>query len=430
MKDIVGINLQSFEHINTNSIIDSPYFRFIYALKAPETKRQYPKRLEVFLDYLKFPGSTIEEKAYQFYEFMKQDTKTFQNALLNYFIFQNERAKRGEISQSTIPNYYKPIKLFCDMNDVIINWRLVTRGIPKGRHASEDRVPTKDEIKKLLEYPDRRIKPIVLTMISPGIRLGAWDYLKWKHVIPIMNEEDKSDMLGAKIIVYAGESEQYYSFITVEAYRSLKDWMIYRESYGERITGESRLMRNLWKTTNMRYGSKTGLAQNPIPLKSSGIKSLVCKALFQQNVRPILEKGNKRHEFKGLHGFRKYFKTNCEPYMKPANVELLLGHDLGISKSYYKPLEKDVLQDYLKAISVLTFDSENLHLIKKLQNLEQINQNNNYIIQGKLQEKDEDIRNLQAKDKIKDEALANISDQLVKLTLELETLKKANLIDT
>jgi hypothetical protein len=96
-------------------LLDSPYFRFIYALKAPETKRQYPKRLEVFLDYLRLQGSTIEEKANQFYEYIKQDTKTFQNALLNYFIFQNERAIRGEISQSTIPNYYKPIKLFCDI---------------------------------------------------------------------------------------------------------------------------------------------------------------------------------------------------------------------------------------------------------------------------------------------------------------------------
>jgi hypothetical protein len=25
-------------------------------------------------------------------------------------------------------------------------------------------------------------------MISSGIRLGAWDYLKWKHIVPIENE--------------------------------------------------------------------------------------------------------------------------------------------------------------------------------------------------------------------------------------------------
>jgi len=407
-------------------MMDSPFFRFIYALKAPETKRQYPKRLEVFLDYLKFPGSNTEEKANHFYDFILHDPKTFQNALLNYIMFQSGRASKGEISQSTIPNYYKPIKLFCDMNDIIINWRLVTRGIPKGRHASEDRVPTRDEIKKLLEYPDRRIKPIVLTMTSSGIRLGAWDYLKWKHVIPFTSEQKSSEIIAAKIIVYAGENEQYYSFITQEAYQSLKDWMNYRESYGEKITGESWLMRNLWKTTNMRYGSKTGLAQNPIRLRSSGVKSLMCKALFQQNVRPILKKGNKRHEFKGLHGFRKYFKTNCEPYMKPANVELLLGHDLGISKSYYKPLEKDVLNDYMKTNTVLSFYADDIALNKKIQDLETTNENNVYLIKGKLLEKDEEISQLREKEGINRDAISNLSDQLNLLMIQIKELKRNN----
>jgi len=31
---------------------DNPLEVFMYALKAPESKRQYPKRLNVFLDFL------------------------------------------------------------------------------------------------------------------------------------------------------------------------------------------------------------------------------------------------------------------------------------------------------------------------------------------------------------------------------------------
>ena len=67
---------------------------------------------------------------------------------------------------------------------------LYSRGIPKGKHASDDRAPTLEEIHQLLKYPDIRIKPIVLLMVSSGIRIAAWDYLKWKHIIPIENEEE------------------------------------------------------------------------------------------------------------------------------------------------------------------------------------------------------------------------------------------------
>jgi hypothetical protein len=42
-----------------------------------------------------------------------------------------------------------------------------------------------------MAYPDRRVKVIVLILISSGIRVGAFDYLKWKHVIPIENKNNK-----------------------------------------------------------------------------------------------------------------------------------------------------------------------------------------------------------------------------------------------
>ena len=38
-----------------------PLENFLYALKARETKRQYPKRLKVFFDYL-FPALYLQEQ--------------------------------------------------------------------------------------------------------------------------------------------------------------------------------------------------------------------------------------------------------------------------------------------------------------------------------------------------------------------------------
>jgi hypothetical protein len=44
--------------------------------------------------------------------------------------------------------------------------------------------------------------------------------------------------------------------------------------------------------------------------------------------------------------------------MKPINIETLMGHSTGISDSYYRPTENDLLQDYLKVVDHLTIKSE------------------------------------------------------------------------
>jgi len=74
------------------------------------------------------------------------------------------------------------------MSDVPISWKKITRGLPKVRSFADDRAPTIDEIRKMMEYPDRRMKAIICTMASSGIRLGAWDYLHWEDVEPIMKD--------------------------------------------------------------------------------------------------------------------------------------------------------------------------------------------------------------------------------------------------
>jgi hypothetical protein len=124
--------------------------------------------------------------------------------------------------------------------------------LPQERQASNDRAPTVEEIQRLVEYPDRRIKAIVYTMISSGIRLGAWDFLQRNHVIPVSDRS--GEIVAAKVIIYAGDREEYYSFITPEAYACLKEWMDFRSSYSEKITSDSWLMRDLWQTTNIKYG--------------------------------------------------------------------------------------------------------------------------------------------------------------------------------
>jgi hypothetical protein len=150
-------------------------------------------------------------------------------------------------------------------------------------------------------------------------------------------------------------------------------------------------MRDLWQTTNITYGANLGFATFPKKLKSSGVKRIIERALWEQDLRKPLARGEKRHEWKAAHGFRKFYKTRAEQAMKPINVEITMGHNIGLSSSYYRPTEREVLEDYLRAVDLLTISNSHYKLEKQISELKQKNKDNEYIIRGKLEEKDKEI---------------------------------------
>jgi len=397
---------------------------FKYVIKTEITRKYYERRLKKFFDFieLEMANKDIEFRCNKFAVKSKGNINWTLSQIIRFLQYQKERVENKDITSGTLKNFVKSLKVFCEMADISIPWKKITRGLPNARQSANDRAPTIEEIKKLLEYPDRRIKPIVYTMISSGIRLGAWDYLKWKHIIPI--KDDKGEILAAKIIVYAGEHDEYYSFITPESYNSLVDWIKFREEYGEKINEESWLMRDIWQTTNVNYGAKWGLATCPKKLNSYAIKRILERGLWSQGLRKTLENGEKRHEYKAAHGFRKFYKTRTEQVMRPLNVEITLGHDIGLSGSYYKPTEKEVLEDYLKAVDLLTITNTQKVLEKQITELKENSKDNEYIIKAKLQEKDEQIQELKKNDKVKEDALASLSDQLLFLTERIQEIER------
>jgi hypothetical protein len=50
-----------------------------------------------------------------------------------------------------------------------------------------------------------------------------------------------------------------------EAYDAIKEWMDFRASFGEEITGESWILRNTWQKVKPRYSHRIGLAKYPKP---------------------------------------------------------------------------------------------------------------------------------------------------------------------
>ena len=66
-------------------------------------------------------------------------------------------------------------------------------------------------------------------------------------------------MVNRKVGKYKVNNRTYYSFITPEAYHSLKDWMDFRMMHGEDVTGESFLMRDTWQKIDCNHGHTIGL---------------------------------------------------------------------------------------------------------------------------------------------------------------------------
>ena len=343
------------------------YSLFLYGIRSPVTRDYYLRRLRIFFNHIKLlPDETMQKRCNFFAIQARQNPNWVFTSIIEFLQFQRGRVERKEIVGATLKNFLKPIKLFCEMTDIPIPWKKITRGLPKVRRYADDRAPTIEEIKILCDYPDRRIRAIIYTMSSCGIRLGAWDYLQWKHITPITKN---GKIIAAKIIIYAGNDDEYFSFITPEAYYELEKWINFRKESGEVIKEDTWLMIQLWNT-------KSKYANNNKKIKSIGIKQLLTRSLRIQGVRKKKRKESStlygtRYEFQTNHGFRKWFKTRCElAGMKSINIEKLMGHSIGISDSYYRATEAELLEDYLKAVDLLTIDEESrlkLKLEQKIQ---------------------------------------------------------------
>lgn len=375
-------------------------YAFLY-VSSPRTRMNYRGKLKEFFDDLGLSGDDLEQQGQAFLDKVRKEEEEgnpywAQEKIMSFLAKQRERVENKELRPGSLGNYYRPIKKFCDAYDDVadkINWKRMTKALPRTKPFSNDRAPTIEEIRKIVNHSDRRIKAIVLTMSSSGIRLGAWDYLKWKHVTPKTN--DKDELLAAKLLVYDGDGEEYRTFITPEAYHALKDYMDFRADCGEKITGESWLIRDRWRTADMQRDKcgRLGLAKYPKKLKIDAIKKMIERAWLQEGIRPhALPEGERRYDFKGVHGFRKFFQTRAQQAMNLMNVELLMGHSLGIANSYYKPTEEQLFADYLKAVPFLSinYDSDKSALQKQMAEQEEKRKEDSYIILRRLAEKEDE----------------------------------------
>jgi integrase len=354
--------------------IEDPLASYFYAIKSKATKRQYIFKLRSYFNYLGIQGDDLQDQTARFLAQASKDHSWAQGCLIGFITHLKKQVENKEITGGTLKNYYASIKLFHEQNDLQVNWKKISRGLPEVSSVANDRAPTENELRKLIQAPDIRVKVIVLVMISSGIRLGAWDNLKLKHLTPIYSPQNPQEVIAAKLKVYDGLANPYTTFISKEAWHAIQEYIEFRKSYGEAISDESWILRDKFPTTpnDMKNAARKSLATNPVKLEVKGVSKVLRTAFYVQGLRDLLPKGERRHQFKLSHGFRKYYKTNAERGgMLAANVEKLMDHSMNITDSYWRPTEDQLLQDYLKVaddyVSITNNKVED-KLVNQLQN--------------------------------------------------------------
>jgi integrase len=302
---------------------------FLSSIRSPETRLIYNSFFKKFIDF------TGDDDL-----FCGNNSRLIELKIIEYI----DQMKKNGKGYSTIHNYIACVLAFYKINDVPLNVTKINKFIPPQIKVKKDRAYSREEIGKLLELADDRVRVMILLMASSGIRAGAIPLLK------IRNLEDH------KITVYESEREEYFTFISPECKKAINLYLDIRKRYGEELTQNSPLIRE-------KFNTKDPFRVNqPKPLTIAMIK---CTLIYLEQ-----RLGMRTGEVAMTHGFRKFFTTQLiHSKVNPEIREMLLGHKIGLTGSYYRPTEEEMYSEYEKAADNLTINEEN-RLKRRVRTLE------------------------------------------------------------
>lgn len=373
------------EKVKKWGIYDEAFERLIRARrKSVRSLHTYSLNLKLFFAWL-------EKMPNDFVEICKVDPQKAGDIIADWV---DNRIQN--IGPNNADQHVSSIQAFLRMNqaDKEIDFKLIRQNIPKFSRKAKDIAIPKEAIITLYSHADLRAK-VVMQLLAHGLResafyfdvqidqdkRGYYDYLKMKDVsvilqngklyaeIPFLQwlEHDiNEEIVCGKLIVYRVEDEEYRPLITPEALHTIADYVRLRINSGEKINADSPLVRNIIaasaKMTNF-YAER--LSKTVKPLTAESIRREINYLCFQHGIRKTLVELHKgRHEFKLIHGWRKFADTTYKTYMRSDYAEYQLGH----LTHYFRPELQQHIEEFKKIIPHLSLDkakSLELELQKK-----------------------------------------------------------------
>lgn len=317
--------------------------------KSKQTAIKYRNNFDHFLNFIRIHDLDV---------FLDLGKEAIQELVIKYILSMRDDVKK-RYSRSTVNTNVAAILYFLESNDIELNKRKLRRYYPSDESTNDDRPYTKEEIAKVLSACDLREKAMILLMASSGVRIGALCSMQ----ISDLTEVDFQGSKLYKVQVYARTRDKYTAFTTSECYNAIQDYLNFRKRYGEELKDKpkSPLFRKHFNRED------PFIINTSKPLSDVSVKKAVDGVLKKSGV--------KTSECMRSHAWRKGFKSICEQSgMKSINVEMLLGHDIGVSGHFYRPTESDLLEDYMThAADALTI-SETNRLRTQISQLQILNQ--------------------------------------------------------
>jgi len=286
---------------------------------------QIIKKIDPFLDSIK---SSYTRKTYQWYlkHFLESGTKLEDMQIVEYL---NQFRDKSYSYRATA---LAAIKHYCIMNNrkTRLNWEWISKFLGENIMENSIRGYTHEEIARLVNIANIKYKAIILTLASTGMRRAALAAVRQSDL------EYLKDYRLYKITIYRKTKDEQICFTTPEAAEAINAMIQNGNTFHQRqMHAITETIRNLCE--------KVGLASNP---------------------------GKSRHAIPAVHGLRKF----CITQMARAKVDteiakILTGHTIGVRSHYLKYTEEDLLQEYLKAVDLLTISEEN-RLAMKVQQLQ------------------------------------------------------------
>jgi integrase len=298
--------------------------------KSKQTAIKYRNNFDHFLNFIKIHDLDV---------LLDLGKEAIQELVIKYVLSMRDNVEK-RYSRSTVNTNVSAILYFLENNDIELNRRKLRRYYPSDESTNDDRSYTVKEIQRILSVCDLREKAMILLMASTGVRIGSLCSMQICDLIPV----ELNQVNLYKVQVYARTRDKYFTFCTPECAKAIDEYLEYRKRYGEEIKDKSPLFRK-------HFNKEDPFTINvPKPLRDVSVKKAIDGVLKKSGV--------KTSEAMRSHAWRKGFKSICEQSaMKSINVEMLLGHDIGVSGHYYRPAERDILEDYMThAADALTID--------------------------------------------------------------------------